>query len=335
MEIPVDVLKEASARFGFEPDSLRFLGGMDGVVYETEADGKPLVLKLEPITPDRLAAVREKFEFITYLSQHGVRSVAPLPSAQGNLVEVITTRKGLFAATSSLKAPGRHVGAEDQEAWTPALFRAWGGVMGQMHRLAREYPYWRRPTADRTALDLDTEIQDWRMEHASFAQTCPDGEVRQRWLKLGETLQTLPVERGGFGLIHNDLHPWNFLYDQSSITVIDFDVCCYHWFITDIAIAVFHACWGEMAERPDNCQAFAHSFLNEFLTGYLRENPLSRDWLSCLPLFIHYREMLLFTALSNSWPSPRKDWQSRMVDALYRQCLDETQSLAALFGEEL
>ena len=113
--------------------------------------------------------------------------------------------------------------------------------------------------------------------------------------------------------------------------MIDFDVCCYHWFITDIAIAVYHACWGEINERPDNRQSFASSFLAEFMSGYRQEYDLDRSWLDYLPNFIRYREMLLFMAFSSSWPEPRKSWQSRMITQLHRQILEKGQSLASLF----
>ena len=331
MEIEPQVLGEGAARFGLNGAELQFLGGMDGAVYQTRQADKTFVLKLEPVLPDKLEAVREKFEFMAYLGDHGLQLASPIPSSQGNLVEIISNKKGLFAATKALKAPGRHVGADNPEVWKPPFFRAWGRTMGRMHHLARRYPYWRRPPADRSGLDLDTAIQDWQMEHASFAQSCPDEAVRQRWVELGEILKTLPVEREGFGLIHNDLHPWNFLYDQGALTVIDFDVCCYHWFITDIAIAVYHACWGEKAQRPANCPAFARSFVEDFITGYLWEYDLDSFWLKKLPLFIRYREMLLFSAFSNTWPEPRKDWQVLMLAQLRQQSLENTHSLAMLF----
>jgi amicoumacin kinase len=44
---------------------------------------------------------------------------------------------------------------------------------------------------------------------------------------------------GEIGMIHADLAPQNFRYDpEIGITAFDFDNCCRHWFLYDIAVSL-------------------------------------------------------------------------------------------------
>ncbi|MCL5995407.1 MAG: phosphotransferase, partial [Chloroflexi bacterium] len=111
-----------------------------------------------------------------------------------------------------------------------------------------------------------------------------------KWLALGEQLATLPQDKDCFGLIHNDLHQYNFFVSRTAdgevrLTLFDFDVCNYHFFMTDIGIAVFHALW-EGRPQEQSAEAFATRFLEHFMRGYCRENSLEDAWLKRLPMFL-------------------------------------------------
>jgi Ser/Thr protein kinase RdoA (MazF antagonist) len=159
--------------------------------------------------------------------------------------------------------------------------------MGRMHALAKGYD------AARTVLP------DWREERDSFAAWCWDEAVRIRWLELGQELEGLPTDADGYGLIHNDLHPQNFLVAGDRLTVIDFDVAGYHWFAMDVGIALFHAVWLGPRHEEERVPFAAH-FMRRFLAGYEQENRLAPEWLVRLPQFLRYRRILLYIAFTES-----------------------------------
>jgi|SRR6266540_3194345 len=91
-------------------------------------------------------------------------------------------------------------------------------------------------------------------------------------------LQGLPRDANSYGLIHTDMHHWNFLVHEGNITVFDFDDCTRHWFIYDIAVPIHYPlieiplC--EMKRRGK----FAREFFSHFMKGYDRENHLDTFW---------------------------------------------------------
>ncbi len=200
---------------------------------------------------------------------------------------------------------------------TPPQVPRRGQVMGRMHALARAYPRWQKSTP---GLDAPpSQINDWQGEHAFFASWCQEPKIVEQWQKLYEPLAALPRPRDGFGLVHNDLHMWNFLYHPGAkaahpITIIDFDVCAYHWFITDIAIAVYHGLTFDLRRSLAQREAYTRHFLQHFMRGYTLENTLDPAWFAHLPLFLRYREILIYIALSNEWPADKRaSWQVNML----------------------
>jgi Ser/Thr protein kinase RdoA (MazF antagonist) len=311
-------LKRGAKLFDVDVAVLHFLGGEDGDVYEYEQEGRAYIFKLMPTAQDRLLAIQEKVDFARYLADHGVRISRPLPSPRGNLVEIIAggdeTAAGgdqAVAVFKYAKAPGRHPNMQDPDEWNAVLFGKWGRVVGRMHALTQGY-------------EGGAHIVDWRQEYEFMANWCQDPDVRDRWHRLAAHLEALPRPADAYGLIHNDLHQWNFLVDDGELTVFDFDVCARHWFVTDIGIALFHALWAGPADRTQGREAFARQFLGSFLDGYAEENHLAQVWLKELPHFCQYRRLLLFTVFCEGWTAKgAADWQREWIANTRQRIIDD------------
>jgi Ser/Thr protein kinase RdoA (MazF antagonist) len=221
------------------------------------------------------------------------------------LIETVQDGETTYAVSRSRKAPGKHIDRHGLTDRAHLLFEAWGRVMGRMHSLTRQY-------------DGGHHIIHWPQELQFMANWCKDEAVRVCWSQLEEQLQALPQTSDCYGLIHNDLHPENFLVHyvdgEPEITVIDFDVCAYHWFATDIAIAMFPLFVGWMSPpgRSMDREAFGAYFFKHFMRGYERETHLDPFWLKQLPMFLKYRQMLLFSVFSNEWQE-RDKYQERLL----------------------
>jgi amicoumacin kinase len=307
-----DTIAAAGAEvFGVEVSSLHSMGGTDGVVYSCRRGSRAYIMKFVPLPEERKAGYAERIAFIHYLVENGVSIAAPVESLAGNLYEILPAEPDPFAVTLSPLASGRNPQPRNAYLWNEKLFTAWGQVMGRMHALARRYPAWNKDGA--------TCLHGWREEYDSFARMIQEPKVRARWLALLDPLSELPIERDGYGLVHNDLHHWNFLYHPDAagnqpITVVDFDVCGYHWFAQDMAIPLYHAVTETIHSGKAQRLEFARVFLRSFLDGYLKENDLDPAWLQRLPLFVNYREVLVYLALSRDWPAEhRARWQSNFL----------------------
>jgi Ser/Thr protein kinase RdoA (MazF antagonist) len=230
--------------------------------------------------------------------------VKPALSRSGDLVQVVEDDK-LYVVFCYEKAPGDHPRWDRGTAENDRLCETWGQVMGRMHALTKRY-------------DDGAEIGDWREEHTGFANWCRDDAVRAKWLELGEYLETLPRDVDSYGLIHNDLHPQNFVVTyaggQPQITVIDFEVCNHHWFACDIATALYPIAvrWVRLPDKRMTHLEFAQRAYDHFMIGYRRENRIDDAWLARLPYFLSYRRMLLHTVFVDEWPEPN-EWQRKML----------------------
>jgi len=292
---------QGAAHYGLDLDTLRFLGGEDGDVYEGVDATGPFIFKLVPVTEGQVPRLLDKLAFARYLGEHGVRVALPLPSPQGAWVEVLQRGEAMVAATKVAKVPGRHPSTSDPREWNTALFSKWGRVVGRMHALAQRY-------------EGGADIGDWEGELISMVDWCHDPEVKVRWERMHDHLASLPRPPDAYGLIHNDLHMFNFMVHLGEIYVFDFDVCNHHWFMTDIGIAVFHALWAEEGGRSMSRKDFARGFLDSFMEGYEQENHLDEVWLRELPTFLKYRQLLLHTVFADSWGgADGQAWQRRWV----------------------
>lgn len=342
MDISPDTLEAGAHLFSISPGGLIRLGGMDGVVYAyTRTDtGRDYVLKftpfagIAPLAGERISALCARLDFVNYLSANGVSVAMPVASINGSFVETLPMpdapkptdgqepqERPIYAVTSSARAPGMQVFQAGE--WNSEMFEEWGRIVGQMHRLTRGYEAQRAHP--------DGLIGDWESELFSFGRTCKDNEVRARWFALGDTLRTFTPAPDCYGLIHNDPHQYNFMVqrqkDTLKLTLFDFDVCTYHWFMTDIGVALYHALFARRAEGQTALEFAAH-FMEHFMRGYSRENTLDTVWLRRLPLFTRYRRILLYIVFTHEWTHPTPD-QTRQLNE-WRQAIIDDAPIAAI-----
>ncbi len=321
MQVTDTLLRQGAGLFGVDPESLRSLGGSDGAVYA----GETAILKFVPIQPgapsDALDAIREKWDFASYLAENGVPAAQPLRSHGGALIETLSEGGMVYAVTLSKRAPGRHIDWQTIGENSDAICEAWGRLLGRMQALAKNYA---------GGAHLPGGIDEARGFTRWCEIACRDAAVTQKWREMEATLAGLPIDRDSYGTVHNDLHPGNFLMDigpdgRPALTVIDFDVCHHHWFFIDLAIALFPAAAGWMrSTRPgETREMFLRRFWQHFMAGYIRENALGNEWLARIPLGLKYRQLLLYVVFTAEWQHPNEQ-QRQMLQAWRGAIVNDT-----------
>lgn len=287
-----EVLDNAARLYGTTQASLGKFDDYEGcanLVYHYDYAGQPRILRLS-YRPDRtVELIQAELHFVEYLAASGMRVSRLIPSANGNLLEVISTAGLDFIAVSFVRGKGMRV-PDNGYRYRDGVpideyFQNWGQVLGQMHRLAKTY---QPPSAS-------INRPDWFQWEAQSG--FPYGErlpvIHNKYANLIAELRALPKEVDSYGLIHNDFNDGNFTvdYDNGDITVFDFDDSCYFWFMHDLACAweggIGRAMFRPLAERQD----FMAHYMDQVLTGYARENTLSEAWLARLPLFLRLLQM--------------------------------------------
>jgi Ser/Thr protein kinase RdoA (MazF antagonist) len=203
-----------------------------------------------------------------------------------------------FVVTAFERAPG-HVFDDapplKERYWNAALFRELGRIFGRLHARAQSY----RPSS------ASLKRQEWHeYDVVDVDRFAPVDEqvVRERTAEIVRRLNRLPRSPDGYGLIHADLHPHNFCFDEGRITVFDFDNSEYAWFVKDIAVILFYVA---RAEAPDERDDAAAAFLTPFLEGYRAVRPCEREWLEAIPDMLALQRSMNY-ALFHQYRDPER-----------------------------
>ncbi|MHA2029511.1 MAG: phosphotransferase enzyme family protein [Candidatus Kariarchaeaceae archaeon] len=204
---------------------------------------------------------------------------------------------------------GEIINFQEPLNWDPELIINWGRLLGKTHSLAKEYTV------------NEFKRYNFFLPDSLIDNILPDDEpdVITKIKKLHRKISSLTKETDGYGIIHSDLHPGNFLVRNKQIVgVFDFDRTCYKWFIADIAIALFYPLFqSPIRESLEDQKKFVDVFLPKLLQGYEIENKLETDWYTKLPDFIRLRDAVLYLYL------PRTDefqkFRSSLLDRITKR----------------
>jgi Ser/Thr protein kinase RdoA (MazF antagonist) len=289
------LLPQLAELYSVKPEDLHLNPEYDGcqnLVFFYQRAAVDHVLRVsfrEDRSPDQILA---ELDFVNYLHGHGVRVSRPVESREGRMMEIVSSDDHHFAAVSFERARGHRLpdrgyryrdGAPVEE-----YFRNWGGLLGQMHRLAQQYT----PSSPaRTRPELLAVLAN----HSVPAYLPPSfDKVRQRFEALHGALSALPKSSDSYGLIHADFSDGNFCVDfaNGDITAFDFDDAAYCWFMYDLADAWRSGTgWTAAEEDPGKRREFMDRYFDTLLSGYTKEHSLPDVWLDRLPLFLKLIEM--------------------------------------------
>lgn len=270
---------EAARRYGLRPGDLTELNAFENFVYEADTpDGDSLILRISHSARRTLDYTLGEVEFVRYLGAAGIAVAQPMLSETGQFVEKIADSEPgqYFLATAFERAPG--VVFDDAPPlrelfWKPPLFRDLGRLFARLHNRAQTYklsnPRYKR--------------QEWHeYDVVDINRFAPPEEtlVRERTAQILERLRQLPQTPDDYGLIHADLHPHNFCFDNGKITAFDFDNCEYAWFVKDLAVLVFYVA---RAEARGAREAAIAAFFAPFLDGYRELRRCDPSWLRAIP----------------------------------------------------
>ena len=273
---------------GDENEPVRLSGGNFSTVYEFVQSGKPAILRLTPPGASiDITSMTSILHWMRYLADHAVSVPGQLLSRQGRLVETLHDDQGTWLASAVEKARGVRAETLAFGDWNERRFSRLGRETGKMHRVSRGYQppeiILPRPRWDETGNNFNPIDE---LENA-------EPLILQRRMQVIEDLNSLSCSPDGCGLVHADLQCANFFIDpvDDTITLFDFDDCCYGWFMMDVALPLLDFL---VLYPGHDRKAFAYRFLESFLTGYRAEYPLDLRKLYKLPVFLKLLEIGLY-----------------------------------------
>lgn len=283
-------LSKVAERFGGASGGApSFLASPQNLVYQFEREGVPHVLRLTPVSHRMPEQVIAELEWVNFLAAEGVPVVRPILSAAGSWVENVSCNEMAYSAAAFEKAPGT-IG--DGDSWNDELFVSWGQMLGALHRVSSAMNKSRVIVPRMTWSESD-------LLRAEVYLPPSDDAIVKRLRKLLAKLESLPKQDDAFGLIHADVHYWNFSVDRGKIYLFDFDNAEYGWFISDVATSVFEA--ATCCYRQGDRGLFARHFLEQIWKGYALEFKLDPIWETMIEDFVLLRAILMYVFWHKKW----------------------------------
>jgi Ser/Thr protein kinase RdoA (MazF antagonist) len=164
---------------------------------------------------------------------------------------------------------------------------------------------------------------------ASHAHLLPL-DVLQKGRELLSRLLTLPTDKNSYGLVHEDLHQWNFFIHEGTLIPIDFEDCMYDWFAGDFSAGLHNAITAHdyyyrtgqyeywMGGQKKDPPTFIDYFLRHLLEGYNRENSLDVYWLRQIPDFVRRRHLSTYIDRVQAPSEARPSDEEQMAEFPWR-----------------
>ena len=255
-------------------------------IYTFSKNGKEYIIDFCPAYYPQRRQTTAELDFIDYLAENNVSVAAPLKTTKGELCISMQLNSTVFNIIVFEFASGQFWNHNDPDKWNDRIFFNWGKLMGDMHRLTKDY----KSTKNYNVPDIfNRDYEGWG---AYFDCLEEYPEVYKITQGLFDEFMALPRDRDSYGLIHNDLHPWNFhidINDGDKLTLFDFNDNIYGWFAMDIGIAFYHGL--DWSRKDDAGNDYTNAIIENFLKGYLSVNHLSGLQFSKIPAFMKYRQI--------------------------------------------
>lgn len=272
------ILNHSASHWGLS--NLVFIRKMENIVYSAERNGEKVFLRLT--SPLR----RGRFEIEAELNwiEHLAKSDLPVPkiiqNKNGHKIASLTHQKEHFEAVVFAEVKGAHPSKE--QASTPLFLQKLGALIAKMHNASEQH-----------VKDAREEWYDERgIRHALIAcKKTALTDLKEKFNTRITWLKCLPSTEKTYGLIHADLGALNlFLGDDDSISIIDFDDSCYHFFAFDLAIVIYSMAGKFHHATP---QPIEQTWLNELLNGYKSVRNISDVEISWIPKLMEFATLRL------------------------------------------
>ena len=295
------ILETAAKLYGISNRDLTKLGSFESLVFEFERGGEGFIMKLTHSVHRIRDQVMGELEWVNHLRANGVSVCGVVPSIKGNPVEIVEIEDSYFIIYVFEKAPGAHA---EKGRWNEELILEWGKTLGRIHTATRTF-----------TPGHDSHIRfQWYEDDSLKAEKYIPPEQSLVIEKINSHIRKLrkfDVDRHSYGLIHSDMHNWNFYVYNGGLHVFDTDDCHYNWLGYDIGIPLYYAL--RTAEIGDDNIEYARYFFDLFLRGYRYENEIDPFWITRIPDFMKLREMDLYIIIAKEDAADENDWCRRFM----------------------
>ncbi len=295
----IAIAKVAVKYWNGDPDSITHVGNHASSIFtfKNKDDNLQILRFTDPFFRS-LSDTNAELAFVNHLYSENVPVAPALNTSEGLLAFELQTKSGFFICSSIKFAEGIHID-ESSQGWNIRFFKEWGRNIALIHASSIRFD-----TSNST-----TVRWEWKNEllfrRAEVLIPPEDTESRRELQEIFSECECLSKSNNDFGLIHADHAPQNFRYaiEANRITAFDFGNCCYHWFISDLAISL------STIRRKPNREEIKEGILN----GYSSIRALPRDYEKQIDLFIRLRVLYFYLSRLHMWTNPTEQQKRELL----------------------
>lgn len=274
-----NLLTLMSNKYSFEKDTLHFISESTNQIYAFQKNDKRYILRFSQRPAEQIHQIKAEMDWLYYLANKEIGVSLPFFTDSGEIAVSMEDGGKNYIVSAFEVLSGQFWNKNDPNLWNEKIFFNWGKLLGDMHRLTKDY-------VPSNAEDIRITFTGWDECLIKLKDCSTLNKILE---ELISEIMALPKGKDSYGLIHCDVHPWNFLINGEQINVFDFDDSLYGWFALDIGVALYHALW--WGRKDDAGNDFTNIIIKRFIEGYLSANHLSDFWLSKIPMFMRYRQI--------------------------------------------
>ncbi|MCJ8011013.1 phosphotransferase [Paenibacillus sp. KQZ6P-2] len=292
-------------RWEHDEGSLQFWRASTNFVYAFQRKQERFFLRFSTEQDHDVDQIEAELEFMQYLIAHQYTCVSPILSSQGRIVETVGTSYGKFFGVVFEAAKGNRLDG----TLSASQCVVWGSSLAALHVLSKDYEPVQKHR--RSWRDVLTEIGAVLHNHPEEQAAAEELERITCWL------ESLPVSKETYGLIHYDFQPDNVFYncDRDSLNIIDFDDAFYGWYELDVISAV-----SDLFDSADDL--LSSTAVQSFLQGYRSVADLNEGFIDRLPFFKRFENLYGFSrllwSLEDSEMEDGPDWLPGLREKLQR-----------------
>jgi Ser/Thr protein kinase RdoA (MazF antagonist) len=289
------LLQQAELLYNAKVINENILGNSANLIFEIEIKQVPFILRVSEYSDKRKSHIDFELNWVNYLANNLDNVVKPVKSLNNKLYEIIQVDDKRYILCLFEKAKGKIVDCNNPREFNHKLFFDLGALMGDMHRLTKEY--------NKNTVKQEFEWYINR-DDSTFSRdkSILDEEIQPFEQKYHTEIHALPISKDTYGIIHSDIHLYNFFVDNGHIKLFDFDDCRFDWYANDIARTLFFMVQIFGCSKPEKERTeFAETYLITYLKGYNQTNIIDKYWIPKFNLFMKYSMMDGYKFVKNHW----------------------------------
>lgn len=227
----ISLLNHCSHAWGLS--DIEFVRKMENIVYSCKRGQETVFLRLTTPLRRSKGEILAELAWIDHLQQAGLPVVKAIRHAGGEKVLSLNDGLNHYEAVVFEEVEGDH---PSEEIVTDSQFLiTFGGLIAQMHNASEAH----------IVSDQTLKREEWEVErgvrHAREAlKNTHEMQLKKQFEEALLWLGGIEKSTKNYGLIHADLGALNlFVKEDESLSIIDFDDCCYHFFAFDLAIVLY------------------------------------------------------------------------------------------------